>query len=63
MLDQKLYIEMFSTWANMNYREPENISEILRQSIWDNDLNTHRRQNYTIPNMEPSRDILYSRSH
>jgi hypothetical protein len=37
-LNQHFYTEMLSTWAMINYREPETISEILRQPIWDNDL-------------------------
>ena len=29
---------MLNEWATMNYNEPVNISEILRQPLWDNDL-------------------------
>jgi hypothetical protein len=37
-LTEKFYTEMFDAWANINYNEPVNISEILRQPLWDNDL-------------------------
>jgi exonuclease III len=37
-LNDNFYIEMLDTWATLNYNEPTNISEILRQPLWDNDL-------------------------
>jgi hypothetical protein len=37
-LSNKFYIEMLDAWANIKYTEPVNISEILTQPLWDNDL-------------------------
>ena len=29
---------MFKTWTEINYKNPENITEVLEQPLWDNDL-------------------------
>ena len=32
------YIETFKIWCKLNYKEPESITEIIKQSLWDNDI-------------------------
>jgi hypothetical protein len=37
-LNETFYTNMFQSWAKLNYNEPINIQEVIRQPLWRNSL-------------------------
>jgi hypothetical protein len=35
-LSEKFYKEIFQTWAKLNFKEPSNAQEVIRQPLWRN---------------------------